>query len=373
MAALLVGTLMSGLPVFAAPITEAWLQQEVDQAREDHGLVALGAVVDFVGEPPVIAVSGTAYKGADEPVSVSDHWHIGSNTKALTALLYARLVEDGEADWGASVYSLFADRIDQIDAGWKDVSVKDLFAHRSGVGQLGPLWLIARHVDKAPLDAQRLDTARKRLAEPPSKTRGDFEYSNLNYIIAGAAIEQMLGTSWEEALRTHIFEAETPDGSDGWGFGPPQTGLQGHARNLFGMRVSVGRGGKADNPSALGPAGTVNAALGPHAALLLDFVDEDSDLITPDMRAHLLTPWPEETADYAMGWGVAERETLGTIYAHQGSNTMWLSHAELVPTRKAVFVINANEFSDASQAAIGTLATKIEARLAGLDPVDQAD
>ncbi|WP_018148191.1 serine hydrolase domain-containing protein [Henriciella marina] len=348
----------------ASPITEHWLQTQVDEVRAAHDVVALGAGIAVSDGAPIVAVSGTVSKSEDTLVAEDDAWHIGSNTKALTALLYARLVEDERASWDAGLVDLFGPDLGDIDPAWTSITVRDLFAHRSGVGQIGPMWLLARHNDDAALPEQRFETARSRLAEPPRAKPGAFEYSNLNYIIAGAAIEIITGMSWEDAFREILLVDGDANLADGWGFGPPQTGPVGHKRNLLGMKTPAGRGASADNPGALGPAGTAHAPLASHVLLLQQFLYEDGELMTDATRQTLLSPWPDETADYALGWGVGERDSLGRIFAHQGSNTMWLSHAELVPSKDAVFVVNANEFSDASRKAVGELVGRIETRLA---------
>lgn len=354
---------LSALPAIAAPVTQSWLDEQVEQIHEDYGLIALGAGVLEVGGEPVIAVAGTESSSSDIPVAKDAAWHIGSNTKALTALLYARLVEQGAADWGASVALLFGNEVDAIDPAWNDVTIEDLFAHRSGAGQIGPVWLLSRAADESPLTQQRLKTVRTRLAEPPPGEIGAFDYSNLNYIIAGSAVEVITGLSWEEAIREKVFEAQRSNWADGWGFGAPQSGPVGHNK-VFGFKVAAGRDSGADNPPALGPAGTAHAPIESHLRLLATFIDQDSDLMIESTRQKLLAPWPDEDADYAMGWGIGNRDELGRIYVHRGSNTMWLSHVELVPAKDAVLIVNTNIYTERASEAVGALVSAIEAQLA---------
>ncbi|WP_300390371.1 serine hydrolase domain-containing protein [Henriciella sp.] len=354
----------SAIAATAQPVEPDWLQAEVDATRQESGLFALGAAVAVVGEDPVIAVSGQTAKGSETAAAPDDAWHIGSNTKALTALLYARLVEDGLAEWGATLPELFPAMADEMDPAWQDTRIEDLFAHRSGVGDIGALWLMGRRGNDAPLTEQRRETTRNRLTKAPKGEPGTFEYSNLNYIVAGAAIERLLELSWEKAITGYVLEANGADWSEGWGFGPPQEGIQGHRRGLFGNNSAAGRGGRADNPQALGPAGTLHVPLESHARLLLEFVDEDSDFITPSMRDHLLSPWPDEAADYAMGWAVQDDETLGRVYLHNGSNTMWLSRVVFVPSRDAVIIVNTSEFSDTAKETTQALLDALKEQLA---------
>lgn len=340
----------------AAPVDG--LQAQVDQTLAEHDLIALGVVVASKDEIIDIAVSGKRARNGDAPVQINDHWHIGSNTKALTALLYAQLVEQDLTEWGATLPELFPGLAADMDPAWTDVTIEDLFAHRSGLPQKGGFWLNARRNDERPVAEQRLEAARETLNAPPSKPRDAFDYNNLNYIIAGAAMEVILRSdetlpdTWEAAMQALIFD-RLPDENlrGGFGYGPPPSGLQGH-RSLFGaFPTAIGRGKTADNPAVLGPAGTLHATLPSHAALGREFLKDESVLITPAMRDKLFTPHPDPSDGYAMGWGVYEDDQFGTLYLHNGSNTFWLSSIVIAPKMDRVVIVNVNQFSEGAQIA----------------------
>lgn len=74
------------------PARSGHLRTLLDTARTEHGLVGLGAVIATSEDGIVaLAVTGDRVQGGD-PVEENDAWHIGSNTKMLTALTWARLV-----------------------------------------------------------------------------------------------------------------------------------------------------------------------------------------------------------------------------------------------------------------------------------------
>lgn len=130
----LVSTCLALLALSAIALAQDFdLQATVDEAREEHGIVGMGAIIMHADGTYTIAVSGERVKGSGDPVQPGDAWHIGSNTKSMTALLYARLVEDGLASWGATVSDLFPDFADEIDPAWSEITIEDLFAHRSGL------------------------------------------------------------------------------------------------------------------------------------------------------------------------------------------------------------------------------------------------
>jgi len=55
---------------------------------------------------------------------------------------------------------------------------------------------------------------------PPASKAGDFEYSNLGFIIAGAIAEARTGKAWKDLIRAQIF---APLGIADAGFGAPGT------------------------------------------------------------------------------------------------------------------------------------------------------
>lgn len=335
------------------------LQVQVRTARTEHNLIALGAVVASKDGVMEIAVSGTRERSSADPVQASDQWHIGSNTKALTALLYAQLVERGLAEWDATLPELFPHLIAKMDPAWNDITIEDLFAHRSGLQQMGGLWLNARRNDDRPVPEQRAELAQTVLSKPSSEARGAFDYNNLNYILVGAAIETILTTQddlpndWEQAMQVILFDAlENERLRDEFGFGPPSAGLQGHRGILGTFYNPAGRGKTADNPMVLGPAGTMHASLEAHAALALEFLKDDSELIPVAMREKLFTPHPDEVSNYAMGWGIYDDPTYGRVYLHNGSNTMWTSRIIIAPALDRVVIINTNQFSESARDAL---------------------
>ena len=352
--------------------SDADLSTWVQSAREAENLIAVGAVIASKDGIIDIAVDGVRSHGSDDPVQVNDTWHLGSTTKAMTALLYAQLVRRGLAEWQATLPDLFPEFADEMDPAWETITIEDLFAHRSGMRQLGGLWLNARRQDDRPISEQRTETAYRVMRDPPSKAPEEFDYNNLNYIVAGAAIESILRAqgdlpdTWEEATRLLLFEALDPAITEPEiGFGPPQQGLQGH-RVTFGVFTrAVGRGKNADNPAALGPAGTAHATLHAHARLTLEYLKDDSKLIPITTREKLFKPHPGPDGDYAMGWGVYDDPKYGRLYLHSGSNTMWTTRVLIAPDLDRVVIVNVNQFTESAQAAIRSISVKaLDAALA---------
>jgi CubicO group peptidase (beta-lactamase class C family) len=351
-------------PATALP-TQEDLQQKVDDARKEAGLVALGAVVaNSEGEILGLAVSGERRKGSADPALPEDAWHIGSNTKMLTALLYGRLVEQGEAEWGATLPELLPDLVDGMDPAWTNITIEHLLAHRSGLrANPGTLWFMMARSSKEDAKSQRTSLAEGFLAEPPSGTPGKFEYSNLGYMIVGAVLDRIAMRLGEQDYESLLLTRLVPD-REGWGFGPPPEGIEGHAEGFFGLKPR-GKGLGADNPPALAPAGTLHVPLAAHARFLSDFLAKD------DTEAKLLRPFPDTSSDYALGWIVDTVPDFGTVYAHNGSNTMWTSSVRVFPDDGLVVIVNSNSYSKDAAAAIVALNFQLARLYAEESPPEQ--
>ena len=92
---------------------------------------ALGGAIVTSKRAPAIEVEGRRRSGQHVGVEPDDLWLIGSNTQAMTALLYGRLAEYGKTHWGAKLTDLFPDVA--VDDGWRGVAVDELMAHVAGV------------------------------------------------------------------------------------------------------------------------------------------------------------------------------------------------------------------------------------------------
>ena len=83
---------------------------------ERYDLPALAAAVVKNGSIIASGAVGTRRAGTDSPVTVNDRFHIGSDTKAMTALIAAMLVEGGKIQWTSTISEVFPDLSATMDA-----------------------------------------------------------------------------------------------------------------------------------------------------------------------------------------------------------------------------------------------------------------
>ena len=338
-----------GLPtVTSARSADDVLQAALDHAFETEAPVGLGAAV--VSREGIVAsgVRGLRRRGGSEPVQVTDIWHLGSNTKAMTAVVFARLVEQGQADWDLKIVEALPG---DHDPAWAETRVIDFMHHRAGLKDqavMGQAWLMTARADPASLPEQRRALADKALAVPPDGTPGQFEYGNANYVLVGAVIEAITGRDWESVVREQIF---TPLQLESAGFGPPPEPAPWGHRQYAGQDLSLPPSHPgADNPQALGPAGTVHMTMSDYARFLSVFLKEGGDLLAPASVEALTTPVTTPPPPYACGWIVPRQgwaakpgEATGPVLAHDGSNTAWYATAVVVPGREMALITVSND------------------------------
>jgi CubicO group peptidase (beta-lactamase class C family) len=285
-------------------------------------------------------------------------WHIGSNTKAMTAALYARLVEQGRCRWGATLPQLFPALT--VHAGWHGATVEEMMAHTAGLtdAAIDSAWLRAHHADTRALPVQRRAFAERMLSAPPSGQRGTFAYGNANYILLGAAIETATGAMWEDVMRAELFR---PLGMRGAGFGAPPGRLWGRReRNA----KPADPAGIADNPAALGPAGRVHLTPGDYAAFLGVFLHTLSPWLARATVERLLTP-PRPDLAYAGGWGLAGSVgRRGDVLTHDGSNTLWYATARVDRGSGRAVAAITNRGDAGGRAAVHGLAARLNGQTA---------
>lgn len=290
-------------------------------------------------------VRGVRQAGGNDPVTADDRWHLGSNTKAMTAALFARLAEQGRADWEMTVTQAFPGLT--LDPAWATTRLVDLMHHRAGLMDadvIGMSWLMTARADPRSLPEQRRAIAEQALAKAPTGPVGSFAYGNANYIVLGAAIEAITGTSWEDAMRAEVYG---PLGLTSAGFGPPPS------PNAWGHRpgptpIDPDNPG-ADNPLALGPAGTAHMTLADYGRFLAVFLSDGGGWISADSVARLTSPAEGPPPGYGCGW-IAQGQGAQRVLGHEGSNTMWHAGVLVRPGQNRAVIAVSNDGSAGSRA-----------------------
>lgn len=237
-------------PLRAADPPAADVDRVMAEARAAWEVPGAAVVVVRGDRVAVLKGYGRKIVGTLDPVTADTVFPLASCTKAFTATLLAILVDDGKLGWDDPVrdhlpgFKLADPHADAM------VTLRDLLAHRTGVGGNDLLWY------RSPL---RIDDVLTRVEKLPLSYpfRGGFEYSSLMYMAAGRAAAHRAGKPWEVIVKERITD---PLGMTGVRFtsrGIPPTAdrATGHERTKAGA-VRVMPAYDMPEPN---PAGSVHA------------------------------------------------------------------------------------------------------------------
>jgi CubicO group peptidase (beta-lactamase class C family) len=330
------------VPAFADPRE---ISAQLEKIRDKHQIPALTAAAIVEGR--VVALGAAGNRSVDDPTLVTDmdKWHIGSCTKSMTASVVAMLVEDGTLGWATTI----ADVLPEIPMkeAWRNVTVGELLVHRGGAPHEPPrhLWKEACTQQGTPTE-QRLAFVRGILADEPEEPPGTkWIYSDAGYSIVGAIMERVSGQPWEDLMRERLFQ---PLGMMSAGFGSPASPGKvdqpwGHLGDEAPFKA-VPPGPAADNPPAIGPAGTVHCSIADFARYTAWHVaGERGEGWLLDYDSFHKLHHPGEGRTYGMGWCTLQRRWAGgTALMHTGENTMFYAVMWLGAGADTSFVAAAN-------------------------------
>ena len=329
------------------------MDQLLDKFCDRERVPAVAAAVIAADASVETAVAGVRRRGAADRVTVSDAWHIGSCAKTMTAVLWARLVENDLAQWDMPLADALGCPRGHMHAGWADQTVDDALRWRAGVQpNLTPTAMRQAWADSRPLEEQRFDIAPRAMASPPLRP-GRFAYSSLSYVLVAAAVDRLASMPFEQALHAYVHQ---PLGISSAGFGAPAR-VAGHGPRirLGPLRVLPGSPVEpshplSDNPPVLSAADTVHLAIEDWARFVQVFLHDetpgppstDGPFLRPDSITRLLAPVGAGRTRAAMGWMSANR-VPALSYAIQGSNILWSASAGLDADRRRGVVVVAND------------------------------
>lgn len=340
--------------------------EELELIRTKHRVPALATGV-WDGSAATVTVTGRRRMDLPAPVLEEDPFHLGSNTKAMTATVVAKLVEEGRLRWDSKLREFMSLGVDGtlddgsvadpfgIDPGYADVTIEMLLSHRAALPEEKEIgddkfWAQFFKPGLDPAVGRRI-YARAALRNPPKYVPGTkFAYRNAGYVIVGYLMERVTGLPWEKLMQGMLF---APLGMEGCGFGPVLVGPWGH-RFSGDATIPVRPGPLADNPPTVGPAGTVHCPLGAYLKFLrlhLDALNGQPALLSAASFAKLHQSAPDQSYTYG-GW---DRLPLGDgkfELFHAGSNTFNYALAVIRPAEAKAFVAVSNSYKPRGVAAV---------------------
>jgi CubicO group peptidase (beta-lactamase class C family) len=337
----------------------------VESVRSAFNMPAMGAaIVTLDGGVTAVAAAGKRRVTGGSAVNTDDLWHIGSNTKAMTALLAAVAVTEGRIQWTTTIPQIFPNL--PVSQSYVDVTLRDLLSHQSGF--LNAISPVAAVVNAPTVTDKRLAAVGWAVQQPPHVPKGTFYYSNAGYVVATAMLERVFGTSYEAAIAAHIY---TPLGVTGAGWGvqaTPGSVTQPGAHALQNGTWTVLENLNNPPPWAYG-AGGMYMSLASWGRLIREVLRVEANVSTVASSAeaqqttsHVIAVEP--SVSYGMGWYVQNVGwATGKAIYHDGTNTGNHSLVYVAPLRNVAFLVTTNGFdpNGHSLAAMEELIARLEA------------
>jgi CubicO group peptidase (beta-lactamase class C family) len=331
-------------PAFCPVAGDAAVTGVLKPIRQKFNVPAMAAAVVTGDGLKFAGAVGVRERGTKIPVGIDDLWHLGSDGKAMTSTLIARLVERGQLKWDSTLAEVFPDIAPQMNPAFQQVTLLQLLSHRAGL----PANLNLPDYLGNDTQSLRLRAVRRELAKAPQSTPGStFAYSNVGYIIAGAVVEKITGKSWEQAVTDEVFDPLQMQSAGFGGTGTPGQIDQPWPHTADGQ-PAPSNGPAMDNPPVMGPAGRVHCSIQDWARFIQDQLRGargESALLKPESYQTLQTP--PFGGDYALGWIVAQRGWAGgKALNHGGDNTMNFSNVWIAPARNFAILVCVNQSGD---------------------------
>lgn len=269
---------------------------------------------------------------------------IGSCTKAMTGFVLAMAEQNGllRLDEPLIEHNLPEFRLKGVDF-YSRINTIDLLSHSTGMAGYAPVAWTGRYTaDEYYPRIFSLELA----PDAETKFRNSFHYNNEMYTVAGELIERITGASWEDNIRSEIFDRLDMSASEF-----VSTPIAAHSNIAYpylgGKRMSE------QKAAAYAPAGAVRSNLHDLAKWLnlmaTRGMDASGNQLVPVetmerlFDQHNVIATDGEDADYAgLGWIISERSGLRLI-RHTGALDGYHADISFIPELRIGVAVLVND------------------------------
>lgn len=107
--------------------------QYADSIRVSNAIPELSYAV--VSGDKIIEINALGLHSVDlkDAATLNDRFHIGSNTKAMTAFVIAKYVEKGKLKWSTKFFDLFPDLKKTSKPDYYNITLEELISHQARI------------------------------------------------------------------------------------------------------------------------------------------------------------------------------------------------------------------------------------------------
>ncbi len=316
-----------------------------------------GAAVTIVKDGQVVLARGYGVRRIGDPTPVDERTRFGiaSNTKAFTATALGILVEEGRLEWDGPVVD-YLPWFRMWDP-WvtREITVRDLLVHRSGLG-LGQGDLL--YWPESDISRREIVEA-VRYLKPVTSFRSAYAYDNILYHVAALVIEEVSGLTWEDFVQSRII---VPIGMDDTRVTRASTLEAGNVATPHARVEGTVKPVRPLAATATNAAGGINSTATDMAKWLIVQLDSGrvegaEPVFAPETTRQLwnpVTPLPigrvpegmeplqAQFAGYALGFGVRDHRGHKMV-THTGGLPGYVSRVTMIPRLKLGIAVLTNQ------------------------------
>lgn len=323
------------------------IDKYIDSLMKDWNIP--GLALGIVYKDQLIYGKGYGYRDIENklPVTTTTIFPIASNTKLFTSTAAAMLAEEGKLSLDKPVKTYMPSLNFFNDELNSKVTLRDMLSHRTGLPRYDGIWVASSSTRKEAVEK----VAQMR---PQLGFREGYIYNNMMYASAGAVLENVTGTSWEEILNKKIFQPLQMNASMFTNEDMIKTGNYANAYFEYDSTKKLKIMNYGAQSDALGPAGTIKSNIEDMSHWMIAQLNAGKYLgqqAIPE-AAIRQTLIPNNIADKEGKWGELSNSlyALGRIIqtykgykvtAHTGSIDGFYSNLTLLPSENlAVFMVH---------------------------------
>lgn len=331
------------------------IDQYANKVLQDWG--GPGFAIGIVKEDKVIFAKGYGVRelGKAEKVDENTLFAIASNSKAFTTASLAILIDEGKIkSWDDKVTKYVPDFQMYDPYVTREITIRDLVSHRSGLGTFSGdlLWYQTNY------SADEI-IRRIRFLKPATSFRSQYGYQNLMFMVAGKVIENVSGKTWSQFVKERILTplemtrttTSVKDLKDN--FASPHNESSGKLAPIVYDNVDNAAAAAALNSSVKEMANWLRLQLGRgNFQGKQIFSKERSGEMWSQNIFNAVNPNPPKNAPnqlfagYGLGWGLSDYHRKKLV-GHSGGLDGMLSYTALIPEENLGLVVLTNSESSA--------------------------
>ncbi|OBX19023.1 CubicO group peptidase (beta-lactamase class C family) [Gelidibacter algens] len=330
-----------------------------DSIRVKYSIPELSYAV--VKSDIILEIAATGFHSMNLPdrATINDRFHIGSNTKAMTAFIIAKYVEAGKLSWDTNFFDIFPKWEKFANKEYMNITLRQLLTHRAGVQPF-------QGEDTDPIFPKFEGNNEKRNKEfskflltlnPVTPDEGtSFVYSNAGYQLATLMLEKVSHKSWEQLVKEVYNDKLDIHVEFSWPENQKRKDTWGH---LFDGKTYTPVPSDSDYKIDLMQAsGDINLTLPDYIKFIqlnLKGFSGESNYLKADTYKYI----HNASIDYAIGWfNILENERH--YFTHSGTDGTYYSLVTIDRERNIAYICFTNSFSDDTQMGVRMLMRKLE-------------